>query len=266
MMTTPLITALAEAGHTVDVAANLSRGHEAAFGAWPTIHRLLDAHRMRGSASGVWDRIIIAHPDAGWSHRLRANPRTTYISGPQRSTGMFDYKKHEVEYHLDIAAALGYHGPPPKMRVSPVQAAPVKGQVAIGVGYLKRPDRQWDAKHWGNENYRLLCQRLVEAGMSPVLVGDQLDWHRDGRHIMLDGVAACCGKGLAAAVKTIASSQLYIGNDTGLMHVAAALQKPCVAFFPASNPAKNYPWGVPHAALVGRPSVDEAWPIIRSML
>jgi heptosyltransferase III len=44
----------------------------------------------------------------------------------------------------------------------------------------------------------------------------------------------------------VAGSRIVIGNDSGPMHVAAALQRPSVAVFSVTDPAQWHPWQSPH--------------------
>jgi ADP-heptose:LPS heptosyltransferase len=51
---------------------------------------------------------------------------------------------------------------------------------------------------------------------------------------------------LAALMET---ASLYIGNDSGPMHIAAALGTPVVGIFGSSDPRRWHPWGAPHRTL-----------------
>jgi heptosyltransferase-1 len=44
-------------------------------------------------------------------------------------------------------------------------------------------------------------------------------------------------------------ARLFIGGDTGPMHLAAALQVPVVAIFGPTDPARNGPYGTPSVVL-----------------
>jgi heptosyltransferase-1 len=63
--------------------------------------------------------------------------------------------------------------------------------------------------------------------------------------------AESASKGAATAIKTSISelialtrrARLFIGGDTGPMHLAAALKVPVAAIFGPTNPARNGPYG-----------------------
>jgi ADP-heptose:LPS heptosyltransferase len=47
----------------------------------------------------------------------------------------------------------------------------------------------------------------------------------------------------------LGGAALYVGNDSGPMHLAAAFRKPVVGIFGSSNPKRWHPWGVPHRVI-----------------
>jgi len=62
---------------------------------------------------------------------------------------------------------------------------------------------------------------------------------------------------LATVAAVIARAALYVGNDSGLMHVAAAAGVPTLGLFGPSDDRHFRPWGA-HAAFVRTPeSKDE---------
>jgi len=60
--------------------------------------------------------------------------------------------------------------------------------------------------------------------------------------------ASACGKlGMRGAIRALRDCRLYVGNDTGTMHMAAAAGVQCVAIFSARNPpGKWFPYGSGH--------------------
>ena len=55
----------------------------------------------------------------------------------------------------------------------------------------------------------------------------------------------------------IARSALYIGGDTGPMHIASAMGVPVVAIFGGTNPAQHAPYQLPHAVLYAGPRTGD---------
>jgi ADP-heptose:LPS heptosyltransferase len=47
-------------------------------------------------------------------------------------------------------------------------------------------------------------------------------------------------------IALVAGSRIVIGNDSGPMHIAAALQRPSVAIFSVTDPVQWHPWQSPH--------------------
>ncbi|EMH4150349.1 ADP-heptose--LPS heptosyltransferase RfaF [Providencia stuartii] len=100
------------------------------------------------------------------------------------------------------------------------------------------------AKRWPHYHYAALAEQLIsEKGYQVFLFGSQKD-HDAGEEIrqsLTDSAHEHCsnlaGKtSLEQAVNLIASCQAVVSNDSGLMHVAAALDKPLVALYGPSSP------------------------------
>lgn len=133
--------------------------------------------------------------------------------------------------------------------LEPVQGRPL---IACGVG------TKMQAKDWGVDNWRSVLDRLaVELPhYSLALIGSEEEaaasefasasWK--GRSCNL------CGRLTpreSAAVLTRA--RLFLGHDSGPMHLAAAAGTPCIAVFPARNPPRIwFPWGRQHEVVYHR--------------
>ena len=99
------------------------------------------------------------------------------------------------------------------------------------------------AKRWPHYHYVTLAQQLIESGYQIALFGSAKD-HEAGEQIRAalqedarDFCLNLAGKTqLEQAVILIAACRAVVSNDSGLMHVAAALNKPLIALYGPSSP------------------------------
>ena len=108
------------------------------------------------------------------------------------------------------------------------------------------------AKRWPAPYFAELARKFADAGYATWLAGSEKD-RAIGDEIALASDGHCvnlCGKTtLAEAVDIMSCAALVVSNDSGLMHIAAALDKPLIALFGSSSPAFTPP-ASPHAAIV----------------
>ena len=100
------------------------------------------------------------------------------------------------------------------------------------------------AKRWPPEYYAELAQKLAAAGCEVWLVGGAQD-AAIGDAIAQAAGSDCinlCGRStLAEAIDLLSCAALIVSNDSGLMHIAAALGKPLTAIYGSSSPAFTPP-------------------------
>ncbi len=128
--------------------------------------------------------------------------------------------------------------------------------VAVSVG------TKVQSKDWGRENWRALLGRLgaLYSGYALALCGapeesEASEFAAGGWRETSDGpVVNLCGvltPRESAAV--FARAHVFVGHDSGPMHLAAAVQTPCVAIFAARNkPRVWFPYGSQHRVLYHR--------------
>ncbi len=95
------------------------------------------------------------------------------------------------------------------------------------------------AKRWPAAYYADIAQRLHQQGYAVWLIGsgkdkpvaDEIDRLAGGQCTNL-----CGSTDLADAIALLSCAQLVISNDSGLMHLAAALGRPMLALFGSSSP------------------------------
>lgn len=104
---------------------------------------------------------------------------------------------------------------------------------ALCVGAEYGPAKRWPAAHFAE-----LGKLLHEQGFQVWLVGSAKDGESGAEAARLS-TGTCldlCGKtSLNEAVDLLASASVIVSNDSGLMHVAAALDKPLVALYGSSS-------------------------------
>lgn len=101
-----------------------------------------------------------------------------------------------------------------------------------------------EAKRWPPHYFAQLTQKLAAAGYDVWLTGSGKDAAIGDEiaHLAPDACINLCGKStLAEAIDLMACAALVVSNDSGLMHVAAALDKPLTAIYGSSSPAFTPP-------------------------
>jgi len=98
------------------------------------------------------------------------------------------------------------------------------------------------AKRWPTEYFSALAQRLAADGWQVWIAGSPKDAAL-GEEIARSGAGVnLCGKtSLAEAIDLMSCAGCVVSNDSGLMHVAAALDRPLTALYGSSSPAFTPP-------------------------
>jgi ADP-heptose:LPS heptosyltransferase len=168
-------------------------------------------------------------------------------------------KTHSVEQQL---ALLGWTGVPitdrPRTHLGvSTEAAEAINQRLIAVGLTDRkialihPAAAFATKQWATENFARVVEYVAERGFAPVAVAaphesavlenliDQSSVHIETFDLSLPEVTALAAR-----------SQLFVGNDSGIAHIAAAAGTRCVVVFGSSNIAHWRPWNSAPAEVV----------------
>ncbi len=100
------------------------------------------------------------------------------------------------------------------------------------------------AKRWPVEHFAKLAQLTLSMGWQVIILGGSKDVAL-GAEINVQARQCCTdltGKtSLLDAVDLLGSAHAVVSNDSGLMHVAAALQKPLIAIYGSSSPTYTPP-------------------------
>jgi heptosyltransferase-1 len=103
----------------------------------------------------------------------------------------------------------------------------------------------WGAKLWPVERYGELAKELRAAGFDVVVNSPSKADTVATRVVEASGGAARrVGCNVAGLVALLRRTDLFVGGDTGPMHLAVALAVPTVALFGPTDPKRNGPFGV----------------------
>jgi len=112
------------------------------------------------------------------------------------------------------------------------------------------PGAGWGAKQWPAERFGFVAKQLAADGFrSLVNFGPGEEKLAEAVEVASAGAAEAVGCTLTELISLSRRASLFIGGDTGPMHLAAALGIPVVAIFGPTNPARNGPFGTQSVVL-----------------
>lgn len=106
---------------------------------------------------------------------------------------------------------------------------------------------KWESKNWAIENYKQVIIKLIsERNIFPVFFGgnDERDIGDKFVSLLKTGANAAGRLNIRSAAAALENCRVFLGNDTGTMHLAASVKTPCIAVFAAIDWAGRwYPYG-----------------------
>jgi heptosyltransferase III len=162
-------------------------------------------------------------------HQLAYNvviPRAQQILGAERTV-------HTAEH---LASAIFYLGAP-RSEVPRAKLFATNGAAPCAIIH---PVAATPAKTWPAERFLQVARWLEASGTDVVVIGSAADDLSPFRPFR-----ALSGAPLSQIKSLMASATLFVGNDSGPAHMAAAFGVPCVVLFGASDPSVWGPWRTP---------------------
>jgi ADP-heptose:LPS heptosyltransferase len=193
--------------------------------------------------SGARWRAAFGHFRHQFVYNVRI-PRAQEILGVER-------KVHTAEH---LASAMFYLGVPrcevPRAKLEIGQtgrSVRLPAPLCVIHPVAANPDKTWPAS-----GFLAVAEHLQTAGIEPVFIGaasDELSAFARFRLVR--------GAPLAEIKTLLHSASLFVGNDSGPAHMAAAFGVPVVAIFSASDPDIWGPWRTPHEIVRAPASTDQ---------
>jgi heptosyltransferase-1 len=193
--------------------------------------------------------------------------RTVYgAADPRESPASLWYTRkavtrgqHVIEQNLSVAeAVLQSMGVPPPRRAIAADSRcilPRDSQaehrieqrlVECGIrGFaILNPGAGWGAKRWPAERYGEVARKLAAQGLRSILnYGPGEEELVRAAENSSGGAAFAMSCTITELIALTRRAQLFIGGDTGPLHLAAALRVPVVAIYGPTDPARNGPYG-----------------------
>jgi len=123
---------------------------------------------------------------------------------------------------------------------------------------ILNPGAGWGAKRWPAERYGQVAKKLAKNGLcSLVNYGPGEEELAVAVERAGEGAARKVSCSVSELIALTRRAHLFIGGDTGPMHLAAALKIPVVAIFGPTNPARNGPFGTRSVVLRSASSMTD---------
>ena len=245
---------------------------EALHKTWPlaTIDIVTDARASQLFTHCPYSgRVVLKDKQAGWRGTvalvrqlrrtrydlvvdLRTDGLTLLLRSGHRLTrrGSRPLGHHAVERHFGVISryidttnipAAVIHIPEAAHNFAREQLSGLPGQRWLALG----PGARWQPKRWPALHFRALVNQVQEKFDAVILLGDMTEiavCQDIGSQLPLPAINLAGKTDLLQAAAVLARAQLFVGNDSGLGHIAAATGTPTATVFGPGDPARYHPW------------------------
>jgi len=196
---------------------------------------------IRSAVLARWSKAPVVYGAA----ESRESPASLWYTRPVITRG-----PHVIDQNLSVVEAVAQRKlktPCVDLPLDPVVESRVSQHLSEqGLTHfaILNPGAGWGAKRWPAERYGEVARRLAERGVRSLI-----NYGPGEENLVEAAVAASRGAArptrgsLTELIALTRRAQLFIGGDTGPMHLAAVLGVPVVAIFGPTDPARNGPYG-----------------------
>lgn len=206
---------------------------------------------LHGGTTSTWFTIA-----AGAKHRVGySNYRYAYAYNHRLSSASEYWEQKHTHSAEQQLALLGHVGvpvedrPPSRLTVTKERAKQIEERLAhLGIAgkeiALIHPAAAFDSKTWPAERFAAIVDLLTARGLYPILTAGS------NEQSVVDAVRSHTSSPLVAftdlqlpdVTALSVRSRIFIGNDSGIAHIAAAVGTPTVVIFGSSNREHWRPW------------------------
>ena len=109
---------------------------------------------------------------------------------------------------------------------------------------ILNPGAGWGAKRWPSERYGEVARKLAGHGVQSIV---NYGPSEEGLARATEDASGGAARGMNCTISELIAltrrARLFIGGDTGPLHLAAALRVPVAAIYGPTDPARNGPYG-----------------------
>lgn len=158
-------------------------------------------------------------------------------------------RKHFIEETLDILRALGLS---PYSHSPQISIDPKAEQAALDILFEKgvygkyavfHPGGFYPEQRWPAERFAQLADLTAALGLTPVLIGGPADAAclATITEEMTTRTIRISGEGIGVCAAAIGRSALFVGNNSGPLHIACAMNIPSVSTMGPTDPVRFWP-------------------------
>jgi heptosyltransferase-3 len=157
---------------------------------------------------------------------------------------------HTVESTMATLQWLGVRrecAPPLRYAPQPAEAAQIRHTLKGSPYVVMHPSAVMATKRWPTQRFAELARSVAARGFAIVVTSGPGEASAAKDVVKdLEGAVLLLGLTIPELAELIRGARLYIGNDSGPMHLAAAVGTPTVAVWGSSDSRRWRPWSVEH--------------------
>jgi ADP-heptose:LPS heptosyltransferase len=188
--------------------------------------------------SGAKWRAGFAHHNVTLAYNVKI-PRAQRVLGVNRTV-------HTAEHLASAVFALGVPLQPIPRASLNAGPSPIECRYGIIHPFASAPDKQWPA-----ERFCEVARYLQLWNIKPVFIAGRSD------DVTLFRQHELVQSSLSNAMAVISKAAVFVGNDSGPAHIAAAFGVPSVVLFGNSNPAIWGPWETESEVVVAPDGINK---------
>ena len=215
---------------------------------------VLDPQSLLKSSTAGWLSGAALRIGFGGSRGREMTPYLNHIAVPPTKT-------HLVDCQMELLRPLGIYSPFVEFQIPQPQRVVDRvdewlGQQPKLMGgpfYVLNTGAGWGSKRWPTDRYSQLAIELFDETHIPSVVVWAGDKEKELAETIVEQSGHCSVMAPQTSLLELAElfrrATLFVGSDTGPLHLAAAVGLPCVGLHGPTEPAKSGAYGSQHISV-----------------